>query len=238
MELFNEFFNSQHPVVPGVVLAVLVALMLFFSWSPMQQLLAHRSLSRLLKQIGLQKLKNIYIPDGLGDVIYIEQLVLQADRLLLVTIKPFRGNIFAAERIDQWTQVVGHHSYKFPNPLHQQETDLQALQAVMPGIPISRLVVFAKGSRFPKGKPADVCDFSDLKNIAELQKNKVVMPLIQEQWQSLLTQVEPALNMKQSILFQPGDKQRLMLAVVCGLIAVAFSIWYLGDVLGVTTNVN
>jgi len=230
-DFFNEFFNSQHPVVPGVVLAVLIALILFLSWSPMQQLFAHRSLSRLLRQIGLQKLKNIYIADGLGDVIYVEQLILQADRLLLVTIKPFRGNIFAAEKIDQWTQIVGHRSYKFPNPLHQQETDLQALQAVMPDIPISRLVVFAKGSRFPKGKPADVCDYSDLKEIAEQQKNKVVMPAIQDQWQSLLSQVEPALNMKQSILFRPGDKRRLMLAMVCGLSAIAFSIWYLGDVL-------
>ncbi len=231
MEFINEFFNNQHPVIPGVVLAVLIALVLFFSWSPMQQLLAHWSLSRLLKRIGLQKLRNIYIPDGLGDVIYIEQLILQADGLLLVTIKPFRGNIFAAEKIDQWTQVVGHRSYKFPNPLHQQETDLQALQAVMPDTPIARLVVFAKGSRFPKGKPEDVCDFTDLKNIAEQQKNKVVMPAIQSQWKNLLSQTEPASNMKQSILFQQGDKRRLLLGALSALAAIAFSVWYLGRVL-------
>ncbi len=231
MEFINDFFNSQHPVVPGVVLAVLIALVLFFSWSPMQQLLAHWSLNRLLKQIGLQNLKNVYIPDGLGDVIYIEQLILQADRLLLVTIKPFRGNIFAAEKIDLWTQVVGHRSYKFPNPLHQQETDLQALQAIMPDTPVHRLVMFARGSHFPKGKPADVCDFSDLKNIAEQQKNKVVMPAVQSQWQNLIAQAEPALNMKQSILFQQGDKQRLLLGIISGLAAVAFSIWYLRGIL-------
>ncbi|VAW94546.1 hypothetical protein MNBD_GAMMA21-2965 [hydrothermal vent metagenome] len=231
MELINEFLNSQHPVVPGVVLAILVGLLLFFSWAPVQQLLSHWSLSRLLKQIGLQKLKNVYIPDGLGDVIYVERLILQADGLLLVTIKPFRGNIFAAEQIDQWTQVVGHHSYKFPNPLHQQETDLQALQAVMPDTPINRLVVFAKGSHFPKGKPADVCDFSDLKVIAEQQQNKIVIPAIQSQWQELIIQAEPAVNMKQSILFRRGDKQRLLLGVLSGLAAIAFSIWYLGGIL-------
>ncbi len=228
MEFINEFFNSQHPIVPGVLLAVLVALVMFFSWSPIKQLLAHWSLSHLLKQIGLQSMRNVYIQDGLGDVIYVEQLILQADGLLLVTIKPFRGNIFAAEQIDQWTQVVGHHSYKFPNPLHQQETDLQALRAVMPDTPIRRLVIFAKGSRFPKGKPEDVCDFTDLKNIAEQQKNKVVMPAIQAQWQSLIAQVEPALNMKQSILFRRGDKRRLLLGVLSAIAALAYSLWYLG----------
>jgi len=228
MELLNEFFNTQHPIIPGVLLAVLVALVLFFSWSPMQQLITYLSLNRLLKQIGLQNVKNVYIPDGLGDVIYIEQLILQADGLLLITIKPFRGNIFAAEQIDQWTQVVGHRSYKFPNPLHQQETDLQALRAVMPDTSIHRLVVFAKGSHFPKGKPDEVCDFTDLKKIAELQKNKIILPAVQTQWQSLLTQAEPALNMKQSVLFRPGDKRRLLLGVLSGMMAIAYSLWYLG----------
>jgi len=228
MEYINDFINTQHPIMPGVLLAVLIALVLFFSWSPMQQLVAHWRLNRLLKQIGMQSIKNVYIPDGLGDVIYIEQLILQPDQLLLVTIKPFRGNIFAAEQIDQWTQVVGHHSYKFPNPLHQQETDLQALQAVVPDTPVSRLVVFAKGSRFPKGKPADICDFTDLKNIAEQQKNKVVMPAVQVQWQNLTNQAEPALNMKQSILFRRGDKRRLLFGVLSGIAAMAYSFWYLG----------
>ncbi len=228
MEFINDFFSTQHPILPGVILAVLVALVLFFSWSPVQQLLAHWSLSRLLKQIGMQSLHNVYVSDGLDDVIYVEQLILQADRLLLVTVKPFRGNIFAAEQIDQWTQVIGHHSYKFLNPLHQQETDLQALRAVMPDTPIHRLVVFAKGSYFPKGKPEDVCDFTDLKQIAELQKNKVVMPAIQTQWQDLVKQVEPAINMKQSILFRRGDKRRLFLGILSAMTAIAYSLWYLG----------
>ena len=228
MEFINEFFNTQHPIVPGVLLAVLVALVLFFSWSPMQQLFSHWGLSRLLNQIGMQSLKNVYVPDGLGDVIYIEQLLLQADGLLLVTIKPFRGNIFAAEQIDQWTQVIGHHSYKFPNPLHQQETDLQALRAVIPDISINRLVVFAKGSYFPKGKPDEVCNFTDLKKLAEQQKNKVVMPAVQTQWQDLVKQAEPAVNMKQSILFRRGDKRRLLLGVLSGMAAIVYSLWYLG----------
>ncbi|MGD9385440.1 MAG: hypothetical protein PVF28_02730, partial [Thioalkalispiraceae bacterium] len=125
MDQINDFLLSQHPIVPGLLLAVLIGFALYLSWSPLQQLLVHWRLHSLVNRLGKASLKNVYIPDDLGEMIYVEQLILRPTELLLVMIKPFRGNIFAAEQIDLWTQVVGHRSYKFANPLHQQERDLQ-----------------------------------------------------------------------------------------------------------------
>lgn len=228
MDLINEFLVAQHPVVPGVLLAVLIGLALYLSWSPVQQLLSHWRLHSLVNKLGLASLKNVYIPDGLGDVIYIEQLILRPAELLLVTIKPYRGNIFAAEQIDQWTQVVGHHSHKFSNPLHQQERDLQALGAVIPKQPIKGMVVFAKGCHFPKGKPEQVHDYQELKNMGSKQPRQVINPELQAAWETLSEQAEVADNMKQPVLYRPGDKKRLFFGFLIGVLAISFTVWHLG----------
>jgi len=227
MELINEFFAEQHPVIPGLLLAVLIGFSLYLSWSPVQQLLVHWRLHSLVNRLGKASLKNVYIPDGLGDVIYVEQLILRPTELLLVTIKPFRGNIFAAEQIDLWTQVVGQRSYKFSNPLHQQERDLQALSAVIPKQPIHGMVVFAKGSRFPKGKPDSVRDYQELKNMGDENTKQEINPEIKAAWDSLTEQAEVAENMKQAILYRPGDKKRLVMGFTMGLVAMAYAAWYL-----------
>jgi hypothetical protein len=228
MDSISDFLATQHPVVPGVLLAALVGLALYLGWSPVQQLLSHWRLHSLVNKLGIASLKNVYIPDGLGDVIYIEQLILRPTELLLVTIKPFRGNIFAAEQIDQWTQVVGHHSHKFANPLHQQERDLQALSAIIPKQSIKGLVVFAKGSSFPKGKPEQVHDYQELKSMGFKQSKQTLDPQLQEAWDSLSGQAENADNMKQPVLYRSGDKRRLFMSFLIGLLAISFAAWHLG----------
>lgn len=230
MELINEFFAEQHPVIPGLLLAVLIGFSLYLSWSPVQQLLVHWRLHSLVNRLGKASLRNVYIPDGLGDVIYVEQLLLRPSELLLVTIKPFRGNIFAAEQIDLWTQVVGQRSYKFSNPLHQQEHDLQALSAVVPKQPINGMVVFAKGCRFPKGKPESVRSYQELKDMGHEHADQEINPGIKQAWDTLSAQATIAENMKQAVLYRPGDKKRLAIGLVLGLLALVYAAWYLGAV--------
>lgn len=228
MEALNEFFAQQHPVVPGIILALLIAVALFFSWSPWRLLIAHWRLHSFINKLGLSSLKNVYIPDGLDDVIYIEQLILRPDGLLFVTIKPFRGNIFAAKQIDQWTQVIGHHSYKFPNPIHQQEADLQALRGMVAKQPVTGMVVFAKGSQFPKGKPEGVCDYQELKQMSSETGKTPVSAELDAVWKDLQARSQPATNMKQKILYRDADRHGLMYGVISFIGAVGFAVWYMG----------
>lgn len=227
MELLNDLFSPQHPLLAGLVLLVLIVLALYFSWSPWRQLFVHWRLHHLVNKLGTAAMKNVYIPDGLGDVIYIELLILQSDGLLFITIKPFRGNIFAAQQIDQWTQVVGHHSYKFPNPLHQQEADLQALRGMVDKQRVTGMVVFAKGSHFPKGKPDGVCDYEQLRRMGQSQESQEVNPQLNKIWDTLNSKAQPATNMKQSILFREGDRRSLVIGLLFSVLSVAFALWSL-----------
>lgn len=228
MDLIIEYLETQHPVVPGLILAALIILAVFLCWSPVQQLLAHWRLHSLVNRLGRSSLRNVYLPDGLGDVIYIEQLLLRPTDLLLVTIKPYRGNIFAAEKIDLWTQVTGHHSHKFANPMHQQERDLQALNAIISGHPVNGMVVFARGCRFPKGKPEQVRDYQELKAMGADKQKQEINPDLLAAWKSLSDQAEVANNMAQPILYRPGDKKRLVGGLFFGCLAIAYALLYLG----------
>lgn len=221
----TELLYQTHPILPGLLLALLVGLTIAFSWSPWSQILAHWRLHSLVNKLGKASLRNVYVPDGLGDELYLEQLILQTDKLLLITIKPFRGNIFAAEHIDLWTQVVGHHSYKFRNPLHQLQTELQVLKGLFPKINVEGWVVFAKGCRFPKGKPESVIEYDSLKDSG--QSANEVQPLVQEAWDKLLAEAVPAKAMRQSILYRRGDKRRLILGLIFAIGTLGYMLWYL-----------
>lgn len=227
METVNEIFSQQHPLLPGLILAIILGLALLFSLSPWRQLISHWRLNHLVNKLGIESLKNVYIPDGIGGVIYAERLFLQNDRLLLVTIKPFRGNIFAAEQIDQWTQVIGHRSYKFPNPIHQQEADLQALRAIVNKQKVTGLIVFAKGSQFPKGKPDAVFDYEQLKKMGRAKSDKAINDELKDVWHELVSKAESAANMKQKILFRREDRRGLIIGLVLFLFGTAFVVWYL-----------
>lgn len=225
MSSITEFLGMTHPILPGLFLAFLVGMTLAMSWSPWAKILAHWRLHSLVNKLGKASLSHVYVPDGLGEELYLEQLILQQDRLLLITIKPFRGNIFAAEQIELWTQVVGHHSYKFKNPLYQQQTDLQVLRGMFPKINIEGWVVFAKGCLFPKGKPERVIDYPMLKGIE--QNSAEVHALVQEAWDRLRSEATPAKTMRQSILYRRGDKRRLIFGLIFAAITIGYMLWYL-----------
>ena len=220
-----ELLNINHPILHGLVLALLVGMTIAMSWSPWSQIFAHWRLHSLVNKLGKASIRNVYVPDGLGEQLYLEQVILQEDKILLITIKPYRGNIFAAEQIESWTQVVGHHSYKFKNPLHQQQTDLQVLHGMFPKIAIEGWVVFAKGCRFPKGKPERVIEYEMLKGLGKTTIE--VKPMVQDAWDRLLGEAVSAKNMRQSILYRRGDKRRLTLGLMFAVATLGYMLWYL-----------
>ena len=95
--------------------------------------------------------------------IFIEYLILMPNKILLLGVKKYRGLIFAAEKIDLWTQVIGTKSYKFENPLRQLERDSLTLNSKIENTTVEEKVLFIKGSEFPKGKPEKVVEISDIK---------------------------------------------------------------------------
>lgn len=204
---FSQFFWQVLIPVILFISALLVA------WPPLKKYRAHRHLQHLIKKLGKENLRHFSLMDGADMPLYIEYLILQPDGLLMLIVKPYRGNIFAAERIENWTQVIRHRSFKFPNPLHELDTNLQALRAMLPRLEVRGLVVFAEGANFPKGKPHNVVDFDELKHLADKTEKREINQALRDAWSQLREGAQMEKKLNPVIFYQRGDKRRLSLGI-------------------------
>jgi len=148
---------------------------------------ASRQMIAILKPYVLDEIKDIIVPDGIGGLLEIEHLILMKQGLLLVETYPMSGNMFGAETINQWTQLIDGRSYKFANPLRHIRTSRQALMILAPNIPIYCRVVFNADSIFPKGKPEEVSVLSSLSDdLSNIQSSAIKMDQSSEVWQRIM----------------------------------------------------
>ncbi|MCW8900807.1 MAG: NERD domain-containing protein [Gammaproteobacteria bacterium] len=164
-------------------LFVLMGLALQRVW--IKEYISKWKLNRVLRNIGVDSLHNVTIPDEMDGKIFIENLILMPNKILLLGVKKYRGLIFAAEKIDLWTQVIGNKSYKFENPLRQLENDVITLNSKIKNTKVEEKVLFINGAEFPKGKPYNVVEISD---ISEWQRNNAhseVSEPLQADWNVL-----------------------------------------------------
>ena len=170
-----------------LIVAIFTVIVLILILIDNRKVSAKRQMAIILKPYILDEMKDIIIPDGIGGLLEIEHLILMEQGLLLIETYPMSGNMFGAETIDQWTQLIGGRSYKFANPLRHIRTSRQALMILAPNIPIFCRVVFNADSIFPKGKPDEVSVLSSLSDdLLNLPSSTVKMEQSSEVWQRIM----------------------------------------------------
>jgi len=165
-----------------------IVLILLVNRKPLKQRLREWRIQRCLQQIGCEQIRKLTCPDGLDGYYIIDRLALIQDAILLIAYKPYGGNIYCAERIAEWTQVIGQKSFKFENPLFELDNQLTALKVLTGGMPVHGFLFFNHSAEFPKGHP-DVVIHPD--NIPERFLNArcdPVNPHIQAAWELLKAQ--------------------------------------------------
>lgn len=140
------------------------------------------------KPYSRAKLQNIILPDGIGGLVDIEHLILLDQGILIVELFPISGNLFGADKIDQWTQMVNGRSFKFPNPLYRMQMLRQAVKVIAPSTPVFYRIIFtALDSDFPKGQPEDVSILASLdEDLKRLKQHPIMMPKQQANWERIL----------------------------------------------------
>lgn len=184
--IIKDFTVNNPSFVTWVVTGLLLVLGVILQYEWVKEYLSERKLYRLLKNIGHESVHNVTIPDGMDGKIFIENLILTPTNILLLGVKRYRGLIFAAEKIDLWTQVIGNKSYKFENPLRQLESDALALTAKMKNSKVEEVVLFINGSEFPKGKPDNVITIPDIKEWAKRNSSLEIPETLKTDWKELL----------------------------------------------------
>jgi len=118
----------------------------------------------LARFIEGEALHDVILPDHRGGLTQIDHLVKTRTALLVIETKNYRGRIYGRANDAQWTQRLGRRSHPFQNPLRQNHAHIEAVKALLPGVPIVGRVVFTGTADFPQGVPAGV---STLRSLAE-----------------------------------------------------------------------
>ncbi|MFT5664691.1 MAG: hypothetical protein ACI9JR_002094 [Gammaproteobacteria bacterium] len=174
-------------LLPLVFTLLAIAVISLINGDNLRQILMAWRTRRLLDGIGIKQKHNMIYSDGLDGSFKVDRLVLLKDSILLISQKPYAGNIYCAEQIAEWTQVVDRKSYKFLNPLFDLDNQVTALQSFVPEIKIDGALLFDHNAGFPKGHPAEVLHRHNIPEhyFSSLEATELVLPL-QKAWDALI----------------------------------------------------
>jgi len=224
--LIIKDFNTNNPnLVTWAVASLLVVFGLISQAFWIKECIAEYKLRHLLKNVGTESLHNVTIPDGIDGKIFIENLILLPSKILLLGVKKYRGLIFAAEKIDLWTQVIGNKSYKFENPLRQLESVVLALNSQIENTKIAEKVLFINGSEFPKGKPEKIITIGDLKKLTCRYTPADIPDPLRKNWQHLLDMADRHdFNKENGVLIDDEDTSGLNVFSLLTIIII-LTVW-------------
>lgn len=148
-----------------------------------------------LTTIAVERLRDVFIPDGMGGEIHIEHLLLTVRGILVVNVKPYVGVVFASDRMDQWTAIGPKGRSVFPNPLSALYDRIAAVRQLVRDIEVAGFVVFPSLADFSKGRPADVRLPEDL--LADFSRSDEADPArvtgaFAPHWEKIVAAAKPA----------------------------------------------
>ena len=155
----KEYFNRLNLESDALVIAIValaLLLVLFLNRKRILVGLREWRIQRCLGRIGSEQIRGLICDDGLDGYYKIDRLALTPTSILLINYRPYVGNIYCAESISEWTQVIGQKSFKFENPLFEIENQLTSLRLLIGDIPIRGYLFFNHSAEFPKGHPDSV----------------------------------------------------------------------------------
>ncbi|UCE89650.1 MAG: NERD domain-containing protein [Pseudomonadota bacterium] len=141
---------------------------------------------RAICRPGAATYHHVLIPDGVGGTELVDHLSLLPHGIVVLMEKRYSGVIFAGEQIEEWTQLVGTHSYKFPNPLRHLEVIVSLVRNAAGTQQVSGRIVFAPDSEFPKGKPPPVSRLQELRGDLDVPESEAIPTPLQAAWDALI----------------------------------------------------
>lgn len=217
--IMNDFSVNHAGLMTWGISGLIIILGLLLQRKWIKEYICEWQLNHLLKNIGVKSLQNVSVPDGIDSNIFIEYLILTPEKIILLAVKRYRGLIFAADKIDLWTQVVGNKSYKFSNPLRQLENDTISLNSILEHSKVEGKVLFINGSEFPKGKPDNIITIPELKKLDD-ESSSDIPEALKSDWEHLI-ELSESNNLNKGILIEESHSSGLnffyLMSVVIGL---------------------
>ena len=182
--LAQDWANNM--LIPAALTILAIVIILAISWPKMRARWLEWHAQHELDKIGLKQIKKAVCSDGLDGKFEIDRLVMLHDSILLIAFRPYSGNIYCAENIPEWTQVLDQKSYKFKNPLFELENQVTAVRNYIPGGSIRGVLIFDRSASFPKGHPDQVISPDNIPESYLRANCPEPRPEVLQSWDALL----------------------------------------------------
>jgi len=152
----------------------------WYYWRHLDKSWNQRQVSQVLESIGVSYIQDIILPDGIEGYTYIDYLLLTPKGIVVLDINLSQGHLFGGESVDEWTQVVNKKTYKFRNPLYDNQTKCQAVRWNISNnisdntnedLETHGWIAFSSAGNFPRGIPDNISMIKDLNDDLEKKFN-------------------------------------------------------------------
>ncbi len=167
-----------------LLLAVFITA-LYLSRRPIKRLWSKIRSKYAVNHLGYKQIYKLKCSDGLGYHFIIDQLILRHDGITVLAHKQYQGKIYCADNIDLWTQMLGQKSYRFDNPLHDLDCQIEAISACIPNISVDGYLFFDHQAEFPKGRPERVIYADVIPEVLRRKGKSDVDATVMSAWEKL-----------------------------------------------------
>ena len=130
--LLQELLNNNDFLAAVLATIIVMPVLLFLFRNQLRNWRQEHNIRKVIRRLGVRSMKNIHLPDGTGGEVTIAHLLLGRDAILVIGVMRFEGLIFGSPHTDQWTQVINRRSYKFENPDHYLQRQINAIRLITP----------------------------------------------------------------------------------------------------------
>lgn len=140
-------------VIAAVALSILIGVGSTLSWRWYGRRRERIRRKRRIEAVSIDHLRNVAVPDGSGEVLHIDYVLLTIRGVLLLDVRDVAGNVFGSDPMVEWTVMHAGRRQTFPNPQGPLYDRIAAIKTIVGDLPIEGRVIFGGGSSFPKGLP-------------------------------------------------------------------------------------
>jgi hypothetical protein len=152
-ESLRRVDTAQNRAILVVVGVVMLLALLWFLVRALRARSADRRLHEGIVSVGVEYLRNVLVPDGMGANMHVDYLLLTSRGVLVIDLRDVRGNIFGGDQMTQWTVMNGASRATFQNPQHALYDRVAAVRALAGELPVEGRILFTRRAKFPKGLP-------------------------------------------------------------------------------------
>ncbi len=177
--------TSQQYILVGAILAIVIAGVLLLLVVIRRRHARTRVMQQLTRKIGFDAIADFIVSDGNEGEIYIDHLVLTPRGLMLLDSIDTAGTVFAGDRMNIWSATHNGTRVNFDNPIPALADRVNAIKAIVPGVPIESYVLFIGEVEFPKGHPDKVTTVAKLLNTVAHEPSHDETSVYQGQWAAI-----------------------------------------------------